>query len=64
MILYSNGCPKCNILQKKLEEKGLVFEKTDNLEVIILKGFRTAPVLYNGKEFLDFGKAIKWIQDM
>ena len=30
MILYTTGCPKCRILEKKLSDKGIGFEKCDD----------------------------------
>ena len=64
MLLISNGCPKCKILESKLNEKGLIFSKSDNLEEIISNGFKTVPMLKIDGRFLDFGKALQWIQDI
>ena len=64
MRLISNGCPKCKILQAKLDEKGLEYEKSDNMQELIDLGFKTVPVLEVDGEYMDFGKAMKWIQGM
>lgn len=64
MRLIGNNCPKCNILQCKLDEKGLKYEKSDNIQELIDLGFKTVPVLELHGEYMDFGKAVKWIQDM
>lgn len=64
MRLISNGCQKCKILEKKLNENGLKYEKSNNIQELITLGFKTIPMLELNGEYLDFGKAIKWIQDM
>jgi len=64
MKLISNGCPKCVILESKLKEKGIIYEKSSDIQEIINAGFKTIPMLNVNGEYLDFGKALKWIQDM
>ena len=64
MRYIGNGCPKCKILQAKLDEKGLEYEKSDNMQELIDLGFKTVPVLEVDGEYMDFGKAMKWIQGM
>ena len=38
IVVYGNGCPKCNILIKKLDEKGVTYTKVDNMEEIVKVG--------------------------
>jgi len=64
MKLISNGCPKCKILQNKLDEKGILYDKSDDIQELISLGFKTVPMLKLDGEYLDFGRAIKWVQDM
>lgn len=64
MRLISNGCKKCKILQSKLDEKGLGYDKSDNMQELIDLGFKTVPVLEVDGEYMEFGRAMKWIQDM
>ncbi len=63
MTLYSNGCQKCLILKSKLEDKGIEFEKSDDLNVIIENGFRTVPVLEVEGEFMGFADAVRWVNE-
>lgn len=62
--LFSNGCPKCKILKSKLDEKGLQYETSDNIQEVINLGFRTVPLLVVDDSIMDFNKAITWIQGM
>lgn len=40
-----------------------MYEVSDNMDEIIEAGFRTVPVLKVSGEYLDFGKAIKYINN-
>ena len=62
IIYFGNGCPKCEILKKKLEDKEVKY-KNGELQEIIDAGFRNVPVLRINNEYLDFSKAIKWINE-
>lgn len=61
MTLYSTGCPKCNVLKQKLNEKNIQFELSEDIERIKERGFRSVPVLEVEDNFLDFSEAIKWV---
>lgn len=57
---YSTNCPRCHILQKKLNEKNINYEIHTDIQEMIKLGLVNAPALKleNG-EILDFGEAIK-----
>lgn len=59
---YSTNCPRCHILQKKLNEKNINYEIHTDIQEMIKLGLVNAPALKleNG-EILDFGEAIKWV---
>lgn len=61
IILYSTGCPKCNVLKKKLEMKGIDYEESGDVEKLIEMGIKQAPVLDVDGVLLDFVEANKWI---
>ncbi len=67
IILYSTNCPKCKVICKKLQQKGLEFTEIDckadttYIEVLAGKGFKSMPVLQVGENYYDFIKANKWI---
>ena len=63
MIIYSNSCPKCNILKQVADEKGLQYEENSNLNAVREKGFRSLPVMEYKGEFYDFGKAFHMIKE-
>ena len=61
VILYTVHCPKCNILEKKLQQKGVEYNINEDLEGMLARGFKEAPMLEVDGEIYDFGKAVKWV---
>jgi glutaredoxin-related protein len=61
IILYSTGCPKCNILKKKLDLKDINYETVTDINIMQAKGFDLMPVLQVGSRVFDFKSAVDWI---
>lgn len=63
VIVYSTGCPRCELLKKLLKNSKIVFsEVTDTAEMLSL-GFDEVPMLkYDGKIF-DYTEAVKAIKN-
>ncbi len=61
VMLYSTGCPKCKVLEKKLDMKGIEYQKNNSVMEMIALGFTQAPVLQVGETFMDFAEANAWI---
>lgn len=61
IILYSTGCPKCRILKKKMDEKGIRYYTCTDMERMIELGFVEVPVLEVKGERFGFAEAVKWI---
>lgn len=64
MKLHSNNCPRCIVLKAKLDEKGLEYETSDNMQELIDLGFKTVPVLEVNGEYMDFGKAVQYLNNL
>ena len=62
--LYSTGCPRCNVLEKKLTQAGIGFELIKNFSIDEMreKGFMSAPILQVDDDFMDFSKANAWLK--
>lgn len=63
IILYSTGCPKCKILESKLNAKNIQYDKNTDTDEMIRLGFQTVPKLKVDDEILDFGESVKWINN-
>lgn len=61
VVLYSTHCPKCNVLESKLKKKNINFEENNDVELMMQKGFVTAPVLEVDGVVHNFKEAIEWI---
>jgi len=61
VILYSTHCPKCQVLEKKLDQKNIKYDIIDDEELMINKGFINVPILEVGREKLNFKEAVDWV---
>ena len=60
-VLYSIGCPKCNVLERKLQNKNIPFVICADVDLILNKGIKSVPVLEVDGKIMDFTQANKWI---
>lgn len=63
VILYTTHCPKCEILEKKLNERNISFEKITDVNLMLEKGFTNVPMLSVDDTIMDFNEANKWISE-
>lgn len=63
IVLYTTGCPKCNVLKKKLDNKGVVYTINNSVEDMTSMGITHVPVLRVGSELLGYMDAINWINN-
>lgn len=61
IILYSTNCPRCKVIEKKLQLKNIDFIVDTDVSKMMAKGFRQAPILEIDENFLDFAEANQWI---
>ena len=64
--LFSTNCPRCKVLEAKLNEKHIpfqLFEGERAIESIQERGFMSAPLLSVNGENMEFTKAIKWVNE-
>lgn len=69
VTLYSTGCPKCNVLKKKLEAANINYtEVTDTDKVSQIcnsTGFDSVPIIaIEDGHILDFNRAIAWVKQV
>ena len=63
IILYSNGCPKCKVLKRKLESKKIEFEETDDFSKLQDMGIQSLPIMEVDGIILSFVEANNWINN-
>lgn len=63
VVLYSTGCPKCKVLEKKLNADEIEYSISDNINALVEKGFQSVPILDVDGDFLEFKDAVNWIKN-
>lgn len=63
IILYTQNCPKCKILETKLKQKSIEYTEVNDVDLMLEKGFTTIPMLEVDGEIMDFKKANDWINN-
>ena len=63
VILYSTGCPKCNILKTKLKAKGIEYTENNDVDEMVKMGFMSAPILSVDGVTYTFADANEWIKN-
>ena len=62
-ILYSTDCPKCRILEGALKDKGIEFKIVKDQDLMIEKGFMSAPMLEIDNKTMTFTEAIRFLNN-
>lgn len=68
VFFFSTGCPKCQVLKKKLDNLNIHYIICDNINIMETMGIMTVPqLLITMKDFsaclLDFSMAVKWLKE-
>lgn len=63
VILYSTGCPKCNVLKTKLANKKIKYIENNNVDDMLSLGIEEVPVLSIDERLLTFTEANQWINE-
>ena len=61
VVLYSTHCPKCRVLEAKLNQKGINYETNTDVKLMEQKGFVAVPKLEVDGVVYDFKEAVEWI---
>ena len=64
IILYSTHCPKCRILEKKLNEKNVKFEMCEDIDTMREKNISSVPVLEVNGQMMSYYDAVKYINEV
>ena len=61
VVLYSTHCPRCNVLEKKLQQKNIQYEEVNDIDIMTEKGYMTAPMLEVDGVIMRFKEACDWV---
>lgn len=63
VVLYTIGCPKCTVLEKKLDAAGIEYKKVTDIDEMTAKQFTELPMLEVDGEIFNFVAANTWINE-
>ena len=63
VVLYSTHCPRCCVLEKKLQQKNISYIEVNDVEIMKEKGYLSVPVLEVDGTSMDFKTASNWINN-
>ena len=61
VILYSTGCPKCDVLKDKLTAKNISFTVVTDISVMDSLGIQFVPVLQIENNLMNYKEAVEWV---
>ena len=64
VVLYSTHCPRCNVLEKKLQQKEVDYYEVNDTSIMEQKGYLSVPVLEVDGKSMDFKEAVDWINTL
>ena len=59
--LYTTHCPKCKILEERLNEKKIKYEIIDNIEELQKMNFKSVPNLEIDGKIYNYLESIKYL---
>jgi hypothetical protein len=63
VILYSTGCPRCDVLKSKLTDKAVPFTENNSVDEMTALGIMQVPVLSVNGNLYEFKKAVEWVNN-
>lgn len=63
IILYTTHCPMCKALRMKLDKNGIQYDICEDVNLMLSKGFKHAPVLEVNGKALTTKEALKWAEE-
>ena len=64
VVLYSAHCARCDVLEKKLQQKEIDYDEVNDTSIMEQKGYLSVPVLEVDGKSMDFKEAVDWINTL
>lgn len=61
IILYSTGCPRCDVMKDKLDTKAISYSVNNSVDEMTKLGISEVPVLSIDGQLLKFKEAVEWV---
>ena len=63
VILYSTGCPRCLVLKRKLNEKGILYSENNSVDEMLARGISESPMRDVDGNLMNFTQAVKFVNE-
>lgn len=63
IILYSTGCPRCDVLKDKLDTKSVSYNENNSVDEMTALGILEVPVLSVNGQMMNFKEAVEWVNN-
>ena len=64
IVLYSTGCPKCEILKKKMGEKNISYTEINDIDIMNEKNITFVPMLEIEGKLLNYRESVGFINSI
>lgn len=64
VVLYTTHCPKCKVLEAKLKMKKVEYNEVTDADLMIEKGFMSAPMLEVDGKIMNYKNAVDWLNTL
>ena len=62
--LYSTNCPKCKVLETKMQKKNIEYSVCTDVNEMLSQGIKSAPALQmEDGTILNFTDAVRWVNE-
>lgn len=61
IILYSTGCPRCEVLKSKLADKSIAYTENNSVDEMTAIGITQVPILSINGQMHEFKSAVEWV---
>lgn len=63
IILYSTGCPRCEVLKSKLTDKAISYTENNSVDEMTALGITQVPILSVNGTLYEFKEAVEWVNN-
>lgn len=63
IILYSTGCPRCEVLKSKLNDKAISYTENNSVDEMTALGITQVPILSVNGTMYEFKEAVDWVNN-
>ena len=63
VVLYTNHCPCCKVLEDRLKAAGIRYRVVDDVRLMLEMGLTSAPMLETDEMMMNYPAALKWLEE-